>query len=90
MTTTSPVQVLAFPLARRHGLVTKLARQMLARPPKEAERHLGYELNRHRRILRRRQLSESEIEAELNALQGAVRNELWRAVMSPPQPSRGA
>jgi Family of unknown function (DUF6074) len=81
--------MLAFPLARRRDLVKKLAQQMLARSPTEAERHLSFELKRHRRILRRRQLSDGTIEAELRALGGAVRNELWKSVMAPRQPSSG-
>jgi hypothetical protein len=76
-------RLLAFPLARRRDLVTKLAGQMLARSPTEAERHLLFELERHRRILARRQLSTDVIEAQLRSLEGAVRAELWRAVMTP-------
>jgi hypothetical protein len=81
--------VLAFPLARRRNLVKKLAEQMLARSPREAERHLGFELERHRGILRRRQLADSTIEAELSTLRCVVRNELWRIVMAPSQPGSG-
>jgi Family of unknown function (DUF6074) len=82
-------QVLAFPLARRRDLVKKLAEQMLARQPKEAERHLGFELERHRRVLRRRLFSNSTIEEELRAFRGVVLQELWRIVMAPPQPRSG-
>jgi hypothetical protein len=73
---------LAFPLARRYSLVKKLAGQMLARRPAEAERHLALELQRHRRVLRRRQLSNELIESQIHELQCAVRAELWRAVMT--------
>lgn len=83
-------QVLAFPLARRRDLVKKLAEQMLARPSKEAERHLGFELERHRRILRRRQLTDRVVNAELRAFEGAVRNELWRRVFASPATPPGA
>jgi hypothetical protein len=76
-------RILAFPLARRRDLVKKLAEQILARPPKQAERHLGFELERHRRILRRRQLSERVIEAGLRAFESAVRKELWHRVFAP-------
>jgi hypothetical protein len=81
--------LVAFPLAHRRNLVRNLAEQMLARSPTEAERHLGFELERHRRVLRRGQLLSGAIEAELRRLEGAVRNELWRIVMSPPRPSSG-
>jgi len=43
--------VLPFPLARRIGLVKKLASQMLERSPSEAEQHLALELSRHRRLI---------------------------------------
>jgi Family of unknown function (DUF6074) len=89
MTTIPPTRVLAFPLARRRDLVNKLAAQMLARQPKEAERHLGFELERHRKVLRRRQFSNSTIEEELRAFRGVVLQELWRMVMAPPQPRSG-
>jgi hypothetical protein len=35
-------RVLAFPLSRRRNLVKKLAEQMLACSPKEAQRHFGF------------------------------------------------
>jgi hypothetical protein len=89
----SPFVLLLLPLAQRYSLVKKLdslvkklAGQMLARPALEAERHLAFELERHRRILRRRQLSNEMFEAQVGELQGAVRGELWRAVMAPLQP----
>jgi hypothetical protein len=78
--------VLAFPLSRRRTLVAKLAAQMLARSPSEAEKHLAFQLSRHRRTLRRRQLPDEIIDAQLRGLESAVRTDLWRAVMA-PQPS---
>ncbi len=76
-------RILPFPLSRRCNLVKKLAEQMLARSPKEAERHLAFELERHRRILGRRQLSEGAIEVAIRALAAAVRTELWLLIMTP-------
>jgi hypothetical protein len=86
LTTSAPhgARILAFPLARRRDLLKKLAEQMLARSPKDAERHLSVELERHRRILRRRQLTDRVVHAELRAFEGAVRHELWHRVFTPP------
>ena len=56
--------VVPFPLDRRRGLVRNITQQMLARSHSEAERHLAFELRRHHRILRRRQISNDVIEAE--------------------------
>ncbi len=85
-----PSQVLAFPLDRRCKLVRKLAEQVLARSPSEAEKHLTFELQRHKRILSRRQLAEEIIERQLRALEGAVRAEIWHVVMAPIRPSGDA
>jgi hypothetical protein len=81
--------LLTFPLDRRRGLVKKLTRQMIDRPPAEAEKHLRFELSRHRRLLTRWQLSETAIDAQLWAFQGAVRQELRRVAMSPLHKGRG-
>lgn len=79
--------VSVFPLARRRLLVKKLAGQMLARSPAAAEGHLAFELQRHRRTLRNRQLSDEVIEGQMRALEAAVRAELLRVVMKPERPS---
>jgi GTP-sensing pleiotropic transcriptional regulator CodY len=78
---------LPFPLDRRHDLVTRLAAQMLARSPSDANKHLVVELERHRRILRRRGFADSVIAAQIRALESAVRAELWRVVICPQQPN---
>jgi hypothetical protein len=82
-----PPSILPFPLRRRHLLVKRLARQMLARSPAQADGHLAFELRRQRRTLRDRQLSDEIIEAELSSLESAVRAELWRVVMMTERPS---
>jgi hypothetical protein len=81
--------VLAFPLAKRLSLVRRLAEQMLARSSSEAEKHLDYELRRHRRSLARKQLPIEAIDAQLGDLHAAVRSELWRRVLAPQQPKSG-
>jgi Family of unknown function (DUF6074) len=78
--------ILAFPLGRRHSLIKKLTAQMLARSSAEAEKHLTFELRRHRRILHHRQLKKDVIEQQLRSLEAAVRMELWRVVMKLERP----
>jgi hypothetical protein len=78
-------RVLAFPFARRHALINRLARQMLARSPELAERHLVAELRRHQDTLGRRQLSDDVICAQLQALEGAVRRQLGQLAESQPE-----
>ena len=77
--------VLPFPLARRYSLVKKLAKQMLARSPVEAERHLASELRRHMNVMRRRQLSVGTIGAELLALEKEGRREFLKLIVLRPR-----
>jgi Family of unknown function (DUF6074) len=81
--------LLAFPLAKRHALVKKLAAQMLAREPSEAETHLGVELRRHGRVLLRRQFSKATVQTQLRSLERSVRAKLWQLVMLPPTTDQG-
>lgn len=82
-------QLLTFPLERRRALVARLAARMLARPPKEAEKHLAFELERHRRSLARKRLPIEAIDIQISEFQAAVRSELGRLVLAPPQPRSG-
>jgi hypothetical protein len=77
--------LLAFPLARRHSLVKKLAGQMLDRSPLDADKHLTLALGRHRRLLKQKQFPNAVIDAQLRAFEAAVRGELWQRVMLEPR-----
>jgi hypothetical protein len=81
--------VLAFPPSHRKDLVIKVARQMAARPPTLAERHLKQQLDRQSKAMRRTQVPGNEIERLVRALESAIRSELWRQVLDPPQPTGG-
>ncbi len=82
--------VSAFPPARRRDLVAEIAAGMAARPPEEAERYVKQQIRRQARALRRKQVSEQEIEREARHMESAVRAELWRQVIiCPPQPTGG-
>jgi hypothetical protein len=81
--------LLAFPLASRRSLVERLAGQMLDRSPIEAQKHLSFELSRHRRLLTRRRVTAAAINDQLRALEATVRREVWRQAMSPSRSGRG-
>jgi excisionase family DNA binding protein len=80
--------VLAFPLAGRRSLVERLAGQMLDRSSVEAQKHLSFELSRHRRLLARRQVPAVAIDDQLRALGTTVRCEVWGLAMLPVSSSR--
>jgi hypothetical protein len=77
---------IAFPLARRSALIRRLAEQMLVRSPSEAEVHFAAQARRQGASLRRKGISETAIQKEVEAFTGAVRRELWRMMMEAPQP----
>jgi hypothetical protein len=83
-----PSKIVPFPIARRRGLITKLAAQMLGRPVDAAELHLQQQLRRQRQVLARKGVAEPLIARELFALEAAVRTELWRWVLGAPPPRR--
>ena len=83
-------RVFAFPFARRRGLILRLAGQMAAREPAEAEKYLQQQLRRQIAALHHRQLSDRAVEQEIGALESAVRAELWRLVLTPSVTPPGA
>lgn len=90
MSSPAAAVILAFPTARRRGLVRALAEQMANRSADEAERHLRLQLHRQTLVLRRRQLADDVVERQVHTLEQAVRAELWRRVLMPPLPSGAA
>ena len=81
-------KVVAFPFARRRGLIVRLARQMAARGSAEAEEYLQQQLRRQIAALHRRQVSDRAVEQEISALESAIRAELWRLVHPVGQAAR--
>jgi hypothetical protein len=86
----APSKIVPFPIARRGGFITKLARQMLARPVDAAEMHLSQQLRRQAQVLSRKGIPDVLIWRELHALEAAVRSELWRRVLGAPSPAGGS
>jgi hypothetical protein len=83
-----PERVVAFPFARRRGLIVRLARQMAARGSAEAEEYFQQQMRRQTVALHRRQLSDRAVRQEMGALESAVRAELWRFQSSLPAQHR--
>jgi hypothetical protein len=82
--------LIAFPIIQRRELIERIAEQMLARPADLAEKHLATQIRRQASAMRRRQLGEAEIAAQMRAFESAVRAALWRLVLTPPRPSGAA
>jgi hypothetical protein len=75
-------QIIPFPLARRRGLVLKLAEQMAsARTGCLAVLVLRGRAARLSRALQRSGMGHNSIAAEISALETAVRAELWNVVL---------
>lgn len=80
--------IFPFPVARRRNLVEAVAVGMLERSPDQAERHLVFSAERQAIVLRRRGIAQSVIDEQVAAFVAAVRAEVWRQVLTPPQEVR--
>jgi hypothetical protein len=74
-------QILPFPLAKRAGLIRKQARFFLSQPHGPAEKNLAAQLDVQRQALHRRSVTPEVIEAEVAALEVAIRAEAWRQTL---------
>jgi len=70
--------ILAYPLARRRGLIRKQGARLAGLPCREAEKHLAHLLKQQGDALRRRGLDPAETEQQVAALEAAVRGEIVR------------
>lgn len=80
-------KLIPFPLARRHDLVLRLARQMAARSPDGAEQHLQQQLQRQATVMRRKGITAAAVAYQVRSFESSVRAELWRLILVPPQPN---
>jgi hypothetical protein len=74
-------EIVPFPAVRRIGFIRKLARLMASYSPEGGERALYVRLNAQYSAMMKRGLSPEVVERELQALECAVRTELWGIVM---------
>ncbi|WP_377847186.1 DUF6074 family protein [Bosea sp. UC22_33] len=73
--------VLVFSRAHDKAFLRRHARRMASFRPKQAEGHLVRLLDQQRGTLRRRGITEDVIKAELAAIEGGIRGELWKVVL---------
>lgn len=75
-------QILAYPLARRRGLIRRQGARLASLPSREAEKHLAYLLKQQGDALRRRGLGAEEAERQVATLEAAVRVEVARHLVT--------
>lgn len=78
-----PGIVLPFPLRRRVAFVDRQARHIAGMNAEAGERHLAYQIKLQRDTLSRKGVDPARIDAEIKALEAAIRAALWRAVLAP-------
>ena len=76
-------QIIPYPAARRHHLVSSIARRSLELGVVAGERHIARSLELQAKVLRRKGVSQHLIVRETRALETAVRAQMWNAVLLP-------
>jgi hypothetical protein len=76
-------EILAFPLARRRALIRKQAAWFGEQTARGAERNLGRQLEVQADALLRKGVDPDQVAREIAALEGAIRAEVWRLVLTP-------
>lgn len=75
-------RVLPFPLSRRRDLIRRQAQWFSAQPARAAERNLQHQLGVQLEALRRKGVDDETANAEVVALEGAIRAEVWWVILS--------
>ena len=75
-------ELIPFPLARRVDLVQRQADRVLELAPDAGERHLLRQVDVQRQALLRKGCSPERVEAECRSLEGAMRAEMWKIVLT--------
>lgn len=75
-------ELIPFPLARRVDLVQRQADRVLELAPDAGERHLVRQVDIQRQALLRKGCSTGRVETECNALEAAMRAEMWKIVFT--------
>lgn len=76
-------EVLPFPPARRRGFVQRQAARAAEMSPGAGERHLAQQIQIQRDTMVRRGIDPEIVEREMRKLETALRNVLWRVVLTP-------
>jgi ribosomal protein L32 len=75
-------QLLAFPARRRVHMIERLAAAMVERDKAKGENLLRSRLDRHCQTLARKGVAIDLIAADVVQMEGAVRAELWRIILT--------
>ncbi|TAH67631.1 MAG: hypothetical protein EWM45_06625 [Rhodopseudomonas palustris] len=76
-------QIVPFPPARRVDFVERHARMIAGMSAEAGEGHMQRQIDIQRQTLERKGVAADLIEAELKALESAIRAALWRTIMAP-------
>jgi hypothetical protein len=76
-------QIIPYPAARRHQLVSSIARRSLELGAVAGERHIARSLELQGTVMRRKGIAEHLIVRETRALDSAVRAQMWNAILLP-------
>lgn len=76
-------EIIPFPLNRRRDLVERQANRFLDLGPKSCETTLAHQLQVQREALLRKGVDPVDVEREVRGLEGAIRAEVWRLVLTP-------
>jgi hypothetical protein len=79
--------VVPFPAARRRAFIRKHATRMAGLSRVHADAHLRQQLQIQTDTMRRRDVPETAIAREVQALESAIRAELWRCILTPDKPA---
>lgn len=75
--------VIPFPRVRNRAWIARHARRMTEMSQAAAERHLANHLGIHAATMSKRGFAADVIRAEVQAIEAAIRAELWRVVLTP-------
>jgi hypothetical protein len=78
-----PASVVPFPQVRRRRFIVKTAARLAAVSPRTAEKLMAATLQQQAVAMRRKGIPAELVEREFQALQAAIRAQLWRAVLVP-------
>lgn len=76
-------KVIAFPLSRRRDLIRRQAVWFARQTARAAEANLFHHLQVQRDALLSKGVDAAEVEREARALEGEIRAEVWRLVITP-------
>lgn len=79
-----PATVVPFPVVRRRAFIGKTAARIAGASPRAAEKLMVAALKRQRDVLARKGVAPELVEAEVRALEVAIRAAMWRVLLSPP------